>query len=332
MKLAHNLPLHPKLKRGFAVVPIADGIVLLRSADRSLVLRGEAATEVVPRLCPLLDGNRTVAEIAAAFEDVAAPVIEQAVGVFAERDLLEEVNEAALEPDLELGAFFAVLNNNSIDAEAMRKGHVLIIGGQNEGKLTLGRLYREALSRTGVGSLTEAPAEADLPWGNLVGANCDLVMFLPDRPLLPAREAVHKACLEAGVKLSTAGFLNSTTLVVGPTVVPGETACWTCHELRVKGVQNHYPEFEAFQQFLQSHPEVDPVGSRLPALAQALAGLAAFETIRILTNVMPPVTYGAMVTLNCMDMAVEMHDVLKLPRCPVCGPVRHDPQRRIWAW
>jgi len=160
----------------------------------------------------------------------------------------------------------------------------------------------------------------------------DLVMFMPDRPRLSLRREVHAACLAAGVKLTCAEFLSASMLALGPTVVPGHTACWTCYDRRQQGTQDLFPEQSAIREFLYNHPDVDPVGSKLPALAQTLAGLAAFETVRILTNVYPPATCGSVLTLNCVDFILEHHPVLKLPRCPDCSPVRDQPPQRVWSW
>lgn len=330
--MAPNLPQRPKLKRGFSLVPISDGVALLCSADRSLLFRGKVATALLPRLLPLLDGTHTVTDIAATCPDVATDQVEQILALCANRDLLERGIRSPQSPvDQEFSAFLDAVNIPDVGDRSLQQAQVLVVGDEGDQSPHLCHFYKEGLSHMGVANLTGVPADPGQPWADLV-SGCDLVMFMPDRPALQAREAVHAACMAAGVKLSTAGFLTSTEVVVGPTVVPGDTACWKCYEHRVKGVQDHYVEFTAFQQFLRENPEVDPVSSRLPALGQTLAGMAAFETVRILTNLLPPLTYGAMITLNCMTMSLDVHDVLKLPRCPVCGPARTAPPRRVWSW
>ncbi len=323
----------PRLKHGFALIPLDESTTMLKSAERAIRMSGAAATILMPRVLPLLDGEHTVGEIASAV-GVDDETINRVIGLLAQNQLIEKEAPIAAGAAPELQAFFNAVTTAWVQPEqegAITNRKVLVITAWAEDENSLGHLFRQSIQGLGVGRVTTVTAELERPWDDVV-AGQDLVMFMPSKPLLPVREAVHKACLKAKVKICSAEFLSATSLSIGPTVIPGETACWTCLDRRQKGAQEFYTELLATQQFLEKHPEADPVGARLPALAQMLAGLAAFEALRILTNVYPPVTVGNMVIFNAVDYAMESHPVLKLPRCPDCSPVREQPLRRVWSW
>ena len=321
----------PKLKKGLCLVPIEDGTALLCSSERMLQFRGEAATLIIPRLCPLLNGNHTLGEIYDTLSDVDTQEIKTILNILEEKNLFE-IRDHSLKNSAhqEISDFYASINGSFWDSNSITSSKVLVVGDWDR-KTSLCHYYRQALFDMGISQVRAVSVNPEFSWNDLVREN-NLVMFIPSLPALSARKEIHEACLNAKVKLCSAEFLNASKLILGPTVVPGETACWDCYEHRIMGVQNYFRENTAFQNFLKLNPDFDPVSSRLPALSQLLAGLAAFETVRILTEVLPPLTYGNLITLDCNTLSLEQHNVLKLPRCPTCSPVKKNPSRRIWSW
>ncbi|KOU23950.1 hypothetical protein ADK52_15540 [Streptomyces sp. WM6372] len=81
-------PARPALCRGVVVVPFADGILVEGGPTRQ-VLRGVATRDLIPKLLPLLDGTRDVAEVA---EHAGVPVlhVEQVVALLYTCGLLED--------------------------------------------------------------------------------------------------------------------------------------------------------------------------------------------------------------------------------------------------
>jgi len=103
---------------------------------------------------------------------------------------------------------------------------------------------------------------------------------------------------------------------IGPLVVPGETACYEC--LRVR--QNSHmkdaaaaraPERDAFQgQYVQGFH---------PSMASVLGDLAAVELTKFYSNCMPRSRPGTLVEVNVLAPSLVTRNVLKVPRCTVCG-------------
>ncbi len=105
---------------------------------------------------------------------------------------------------------------------------------------------------------------------------------------------------------------------LGPLIVPRQTACYVCYELRRKAAE----------------PDTGP-GEDPPSAPSALnfscgANLLALEIVKVLTRAAFPVTRGKLWRLGLFDGSVSVHPVLKLPRCPACGVQRLTPPRRIW--
>lgn len=112
--------------------------------------------------------------------------------------------------------------------------------------------------------------------------------------------------------------LDGTKALVGPTVLPHETACFRCYETRVMSNADHPEELSALTDFLKQHGNSADFGYLLPHIL-TVSGIASLEVIKDLSYLTPPVTYNAQLEINLLTMEYELHPVLKVPRCPVCS-------------
>ena len=156
-----------------------------------------------------------------------------------------------------------------------------------------------------------------------------LALVCMDAPEVATYRAVNAAALEAGVpwlKAAVDGF----EVQLGPTVMPGETACYTCYELRTKANWSYYEENLAFEEYLaKERPRVE-YGS-MSAIAGFLGNLAALEAVKLLTGFLPPLTCGKFVTFHITTFDFQSHNVMKLPRCPTCGIIALRPKTAQWS-
>src|SRR5262249_40036661 len=58
--------------------------------------------------------------------------------------------------------------------------------------------------------------------------------------------------------------------------------------------------------------------------------LAAVEVIKILTRFGDVASFGQLIVLSPMRMALETHKVLRLPNCPLCGARATIGERAVW--
>ena len=138
-------------------------------------------------------------------------------------------------------------------------------------------------------------------------------------------ETINRICLETGlVWISYRNFGHR--FEIGPMVVPHETACYRCLELRRMANNPSYDDLLKTQRSMFDH------NMALGAL-NITSGyeLLAIEVIKILTNFSRPLTYSSVYTFDLASFEGKFHPVLKIPRCPVCGgPSRDRPSVRIW--
>ncbi|MEO1370676.1 MAG: TOMM precursor leader peptide-binding protein, partial [Acidobacteriota bacterium] len=165
-----------------------------------------------------------------------------------------------------------------------------------------------ALARFGVESTSwsRIPTE-ETPWG------CDLVVALESGPgarstLLELNEhAVRfRRCL---LPIQIDGFRAR----FGPLVMAGEGPCYHCFDRRRAANQEEETEGQL----------VDPRASVHQPAAALAAELAALEAVRVLTHrgrSDAPELSGAVKDLDLSSSTHELHRLLPLPFCPVCGP------------
>jgi bacteriocin biosynthesis cyclodehydratase domain-containing protein len=228
-----------------------------------------------------------------------------------------------------------------LDAQSrLRQALVVILGGGlNGGALT------QALLLAGVGRLLVLPLgeppdvagpyrldnlaanmpdrllilreAGDLPTA-LEHTPARLLLYCPDRFDPTAAEWLNAIGLETGVP-----FLpfrrQGLAIDVGPLVIPHETACYRCFQLRCAAAGAISGQEDPGSEAEPCHPTF-PLG----------VDWLALEAIKYLGGVGEPVTYGRLWRFNLGRGLASVHPVLKLPRCPACGVHRRRPALRLW--
>src|SRR5262245_46232515 len=118
----------------------------------------------------------------------------------------------------------------------------------------IGRRPSEVLrERQLAGSATVLTASQGLPanklaWQErLAGATFAIALVPGPIPFAPWLEHLNEAALDLGLAWISAALLDGKELHVGPTIVPGETACFRCYEMRYKSNLSHYEAYEQFE-------------------------------------------------------------------------------------
>jgi bacteriocin biosynthesis cyclodehydratase domain-containing protein len=302
-----ELPHRPRLAPWLTAVELGDDRLQLRGAELAYTIRHAFLIDVFRTIEPLLDGTRTVDEIAEAGEpEIAGTTAVFLLKLLQANGLLQPGRDgdvATLAPwDRQL-RFLAHFMTDAAAAQAtLLKARVAVAGDR-----VLAAEIEAALGSLGIGSAEPAAA--------------DFVIACEERPGFAFFDAFNDVCLDHGTRWLRVA-VHGTTAQLGPTFVPHETCCYTCFDLRVR---SHEADLDGFAAY-RGHADAADEGLLAP-LRVAIAAEAALEAARILTGFGPAATVGRFYELDARTPERVGHDVLKVPRCPSCG---RKPRREPW--
>lgn len=138
-------------------------------------------------------------------------------------------------------------------------------------------------------------------------------------------ENFNQAALSAK-RTWTSARLSGFEFQIGPTVIPFQTSCYQCFDVRQKSNLQDFAEYQLVEDFLKKNRLRSEALAFTPA-----AGLLALEVLKAITWFIEPTTCSHMYTLNLLTMESKLHPVLKIPRCPACGRPA-QPRPTIHAW
>jgi bacteriocin biosynthesis cyclodehydratase domain-containing protein len=284
------------------------------------VMEGAAVSRYVAPVAALLDGQRTTEEIAR-LADLEVERVEQVIGkLTAAKVVVEGSDVSTASPAFDAAAVTATcwpqLGQVSDAVSRVLAAHVGIVGSD-----AVTRLVAQQLLAMGVNCslyATQASDAGTLPHGAL---NDDLVVIGPSAVPALARE-VNRTLYEANVPWLPISPFNGRWLEVGPLIVPPDSGCFECHALRRQANVSYSAEV---------YDSVERSGAastlRFPPLEHAAAATAAFLVHEWLA-VRHPELPGRSFIERAGSWEREVHQLLRVPRCPVCSG---EPERGIPA-
>lgn len=163
----------------------------------------------------------------------------------------------------------------------------------------------------------QADSESDEKLKEIIqGAACALVCL--DSPAPTLLDAVNRAALQANVRWTT-GQIYRGTAILGPTVIPYQSACYKCYELRRNANLKNYEEVMQYESRLRQMPAIRSEFVAPKPLAQTLGGLLALESLRLITQTAIPQMAGRILLIDFFAPEMTYHRILRLPNCPACG-------------
>jgi bacteriocin biosynthesis cyclodehydratase domain-containing protein len=140
----------------------------------------------------------------------------------------------------------------------------------------------------------------------------DFVVELADWPPHELSRWLDAACWAAGVpRVSAAQF--PPLLRIGPTYVPGVTACLECQE---RGARRDFPLYDELVALRRARlPLTATLGSASALIGAAVAG----DVIHHLTGLETPASLGAALIVDLRDLSVRREPLERDPECPRCG-------------
>ncbi|MBA3246427.1 MAG: TOMM precursor leader peptide-binding protein [Actinobacteria bacterium] len=289
------VPERPLLKPWYRLATTEDAL-LLEHSGTVVRFAGAAARTLLPRLLPLLDGNRTTDELIAIVGRPVAPAVERALELLTEKRLLVEGSADLRSADLEALAEYSSSSVSDLRGR-LDTAEVAVIGDY---VLTepLARLLRAA----GVGFVTQDSTGSP-----------DLTVVLSN-PADPAMlGAWNRRALDDGLVWLAAGDFDGAIATIGPLVIPYETACHECLLLRRGSTSGCAAELAALR-------SVRPA-CLIPAPVESLVLAATAHLAIRWIALRDPALAGTVVTVEtAASLEVRSHTLLRVPRCPACSP------------
>ncbi|MGW3150933.1 hypothetical protein ACWDG1_41130 [Streptomyces sp. NPDC001177] len=285
-------PLLPRLRHGIRPVNLPDGIQFDGGPERE-VLRGPATRRLLPRLLPLLNGARDVAELAEAVGSDAA-VIERVVALLHIRGLLEEggptpTGTPSAQALARLGATTWVDSHAGQTLDRLATARVALHGAAPHLSVLAGAL-REAGTGTVVMGGPE-PCPADLA----------VVLLGPHSMAGDAAERLSEAYARDSVALLP-WFVAGPVSVIGPLLTPELDLCLSCLRLELRGADS----------------------TTLPGTADLWAethgALACREVLALLAHVPPAHSPNGATRYDLGAWTTEQAMPTAHPSCPACHP------------
>jgi bacteriocin biosynthesis cyclodehydratase domain-containing protein len=155
-------------------------------------------------------------------------------------------------------------------------------------------------------------------------ADVDFAVLCPDYYNPAEYDTFNQSALATKVPWTSAR-VSGFEFHIGPTIIPFETPCYKCYDLRQKSNLPDFAEYEVVEEFLKS--------GRLRATALAIcpgAGLLALEVLKAITWFTAPATCAHLYSLSLLTMESKLHPVLKVPRCPACSRTVTRPTIHAW--
>lgn len=292
------LPLRPRLKPWYRVATTSDGLVLRYGAS-VLEFGGRAASMLLPRLLPLLDGSRTLDELVRELGEPARPAVENAVRTLAARGLLLEPLGAIDAPRGEAAEFLAASDpfarSPSSIAAALAERRVAVVGSGGVAEFLVGLL----------GPIVET---AWLEPENPAAHGSDLAVLAPAPAEVPLVGEWNRAALGRETEWLPVLPFDGQLAAVGPIVVPWQSACHECVTVRRSA---------------SISPFHDNGSGSYPATASTEALLAGFAATVALRRVAlgDGASVGVLLAIeHGPALRATRHVVHRVPRCSACSP------------
>ncbi|MEE1940882.1 TOMM precursor leader peptide-binding protein [Streptomyces sp. TRM 70361] len=190
------------------------------------------------------------------------------------------------------------------------------VGAQLAAQLTELGVGQVPVLAAGAGGLAEPDGDEALA-GLLDGADLTVLALDGFRPSLLHR--LNRAAVAAGRPWLPV-YADGSELIVGPLVVPGESACYNEHEIQHESSRALRQEYQLYSEEL-ARRTADDLPPLLAPYAAIAASWAAVGTAPYLVDG-ASFLVGRAIRIDLERLEITREHVLRLPRCPVCTEQR----------
>ena len=138
----------------------------------------------------------------------------------------------------------------------------------------------------------------------------------------PQTDAINRIVTEAGHQLNIphilCGGYDGHLSFLGPTIIPGKSACWYCYEHALDQQLDR-----AGYQHLQVTPS-HIQGGNIGAISAITANYHVLEAIKVLTGFAPPTMLNRAAELDFLTLGINFRNFKKQRNCFLCGQKRKE--------
>lgn len=162
-----------------------------------------------------------------------------------------------------------------------------------------------------------------------ITAGCHLMIGCFDKGYSAINHWINQASLEREIPAMYAESRGHTA-IIGPFVLPGQTACYMCYRMRSIACEENFNEAMSYEEFLDQRrsPALHQRGA-LPGIPPYIASLLSLETLKRLLFLGQPALAGNVLEFDALTLRTHNHAVLQKPDCPVCLVKKRTGTERI---
>lgn len=323
LKEAHE---YPELNPAFVPVQVDEDTIHIRAGPWSgpiVTIRDVDEDSEVTKLIELLDGQTHIEDLFDSFEPDQQGEIAKILEGLYQKDILHDRDEHADDkswPHMSLKYTFSDRNRDRLESK-----EPLVIDCSG-----LGKQVAEDLLEMGVGGIRYLePRDTDIDTRLLESddrfvkldtdvetaiSEANFAVYTADEAHPSLLDDVNRAAHEHDTPWLPAQIQGFDALI-GPAIYPGKTACYECFKDRK---QSNMKKLSGYRAYEKSMEDEDLSTLTLPAVERMVAGYVTLDLTHLL-GYGTGYTSGRVFNINTLEMEIETNDVLRIPRCDVCG-------------
>lgn len=287
----------------------------------AVVLTDEDADGCLGKLPGLLTGRFTLREVVDRFDPNHQPEIRTIIGQLEEEGVIHDATHGTTDRLEGYRSIYPAGNDSERDPSPT----ILVVGTGAIAPMVAADVATQSSATVSLLDMGETespssplPGSVDSVAGNASLraeiTDADFVVLTTDRPATDLGHRINEIAFDTGTPWIS-GRVWGVDAQVGPTVIPGRTACYECFDRRARGTMEDDTPF-------QPGTDGDAISASptpLQSHARIVAGWVATDLFQLMETG-AGVTLGGVIHFDLYRMTVEPNPVLKLPRCPTCGP------------
>ncbi len=307
-----SLPKNPFLAPWLHCIDFGDGRLQFRGSQFSFTLSHPLFVNTFLKIRDLLNGDHQIEEIASSGGEAILPTtIIFVLKILRANGILHEFHP-----------FFTSFNNLEkrravfLSQVLQDPGHSIEVFSQSRigliGDSSLIDEVRESLGSIGINEIF-LPSFESLK-KTVETEKLDFLIVCKESPSFSFYEKINSKCLDLGIRWMHV-TMDGTSALIGPTIVPFQTACYKCFTTRIEFL---VPDLEGYVAFKKEQNQTSRDNGYFSALGKTVGSQVAMEIARIYLGFSPPKTFGRYYQFNINDMESVGHSILRFPRCSAC--------------